>query len=85
MANCEFRQDSVTVDGRANIRLAISAYTPICLVKVYNSSTYPACELPTASAESCPIAQFEKGQITFEQTNQQLTDIFDARRASNGE
>lgn len=87
MANCEYRvtinqagKNFVSEFADKQVRGAIvSARDPetqLCQVKIDRFDHLPVCELPDFSTEACPIAQFCKGRLSMEQTNQQLKTIF---------
>jgi hypothetical protein len=86
MAYCEYRRTN-PVDLGVQSAVAVSDVLTtkqtqaICLVKVDKDPMYPICELPDMGTANCPIAQFDKGTITLEETNTQLTNIFDAKKS----
>lgn len=87
MANCEYRMSNsstgIKIPGtEVSMSVAVSGGKPICRIKIEEGDVaYPICELPEAGGNDCPIAQFQEGKLTIEQTNQALVDIFQARRA----
>jgi hypothetical protein len=84
MAQCEYRissGDIVSVSGK-DAFVFTRPNNPVCEVKAENLAPNPICELPEASTASCPIAQFKKGTINLEETNKQLTAIFEAEKGN---
>lgn len=87
MANCEYRVGSSVTgvkipEAGRSVSVAVSGGKHICRIQIEEGDVMsPICELPEAGDSDCPIAQFQKGILTIEETNQALTDIFKARRA----
>ena len=84
MAACEFRYgSSITTKSskEGNMSVAVSGDRPICFVKVIEDPIDPVCELPALTTETCPIARYKQGSISFNNCNQELNEIFAARKA----
>jgi hypothetical protein len=84
MVQCEYRINSghqVKVTGREmSVAASVKPNQAICKVKAEVLDQRPICELPKASTETCPIAQFKQRKINLEETNKQLTAIFEAEK-----
>lgn len=88
MEHCEYR---ISVDeARENfwskkkrgavIAVATSENALVCQVKLNELYSNPICELPGFPTERCPIAQYYKGELTFDQANQDLREIFNSQK-----
>jgi hypothetical protein len=88
MANCEFRIGSSFQVESHNIQPNLSVFiadkgvpAPICRIMAEGAEAWsPKCELPNFSTADCPIAQFQKNELSLTECNSRLNQIFENRR-----
>jgi len=91
MTECEYRQgsDSLVITEKYNPLGAVAVSFAggsimICKIKANLGESGPICELLDYGSgdgpKKCPIADYAEGRLTIEETNRQLTKIFESRK-----